>query len=108
MRKYRTFDQVEEEYYREHPEEIDSFLTVTFEEYAKDNDTGALLSALRMISRVKGVTTTIEAAGMSQKELQKALSELENPLFENVNAILHAMGYQLVPKALAMDVRDYS
>ena len=42
MGKYRTFNQVEEEYYREHPEEIDGFLTVTFEEYAKDNDTGAV------------------------------------------------------------------
>jgi DNA-binding phage protein len=73
MGKYRTFDQVEEEYYREHPEEIDSFLTITFEEYAKDNDTGALLSALSMISRVKGVTATAEAAGMSQKVLQKAV-----------------------------------
>jgi probable addiction module antidote protein len=108
MRKYRTFDQVEEEYYREHPEEIDSFLTVTFEEYAKDNDTSALLSALRMISRVKGVTATVEAAEISQKGLQKELSEQGKPLFENVNAILHAMGYQLVPQALAMDVRDHS
>ena len=106
MRKYRTFDQVEEEYYREHPLEIDSFLTVIFEEYAKNNDTGALLSALRMISPVKGVTATAEVAGVSRKKLQKALSEQENPLFENVNAILHAMGYQLVPQALAMDVRD--
>jgi probable addiction module antidote protein len=106
MRKYRTFDQVEEEYYHEHPEEIDSFLTVIFEEYAKNNDTGALLSALRMISRVKGVTATAEAAGISRKGLQKALSEQGNPLFENVNAILHAMGYQLVPQALAMDVKD--
>ncbi|BAY26389.1 putative addiction module antitoxin [Calothrix sp. NIES-2100] len=106
MGKYRTFDQVEEEYYREHPEEIDSFLIVTFEEYAKDNDTGALLSALRMISRVKGVTATAEAAGISRKGLQKALSEQGNPLFENVNAILHAMGYQLVPQALVMDVTD--
>jgi probable addiction module antidote protein len=104
MRKYRTFDQVEEEYYREHPEEIDSFLTVTFEEYAKDNDTGALLSALCMISRVKAVTA--EAAGMSQKKLHKVLSEQGKPLFENVNAILHTMGYQLVPQALTMDVRD--
>lgn len=107
MRKYRTFDQVEEEYYREHPEEIDGFLTVTFEEYAKDNDTGALLSALRMISRVKGVTATVEAAEISQKGLQQALSEQGNPLFENVNAILRAIGYQLVPQALAMDVKDH-
>jgi DNA-binding phage protein len=100
MRKYRTFDRVEEEYYREHPEEIDSFLTITFEEYAKDNDTGALLSALLMISRVKGVTTP-EAAEISQKKLQKALSDPEKPLFENVSAMLGAIGYQIVPQALA-------
>lgn len=102
MGKYRTFDQIEEEYYREHPEEIDSFLTVTFEEYAKNNDTDALLSALRMISRVKGVTATAEAAEISRKGVQKVLSEEGNLLFENVNAILHAMGYQLLPQALAI------
>ena len=98
MRKYRKFDQIEEEYYYEHPEEIDSFLTVTFEEYAKDNETGALLSALRMISRVKGVSTTPESEQISQQELQKALLDQGNPLFESVNAILHSMGYQLVPQ----------
>jgi HTH-type transcriptional regulator/antitoxin HigA len=70
MRKYRTFDQVEEEYYRKHPEEIDSFLTVIFEEYAKNNDTGALLSALRMISPVKGVTPTAAAAKDYKKHCQ--------------------------------------
>ena len=52
MRKYRTFDEVTTEYYRVHPEEIDDFLKVTFEEYAQDNDIGALLSALRIISRL--------------------------------------------------------
>lgn len=106
MRKYRTFDQVEEEYYREHPEEIDSFLTITFEEYAKDNDTGALLSALYMISRAKGVTATAEAAGTSLEGLQKVSPEPEKLLFENVNAILQTMGYQLVPRALTRDIRD--
>lgn len=49
--KYRTFSEVTEEHYRNHPEEIDGFLKIAFEEYAKDNDTGALLSALRIISR---------------------------------------------------------
>ena len=106
MREYRTFDQVEEEYYREHPEEIDSFLTIIFEEYAKNNDIVMLLSALRMISRVKGVTATAQTAGISRKGLPQAFSEQGNPLFENINAILHAMGYQLVPQALAMDGKD--
>ncbi len=71
MRKLRTFDEVQEEYYRNHPEEIDDFLTIAFEEHAKDKDTGALLSALRMISRVKGVTATAEAAGITRESTLK-------------------------------------
>ena len=95
MRKYRTFSDVTAEYYRDHPEEIDDFLRVTFEEYANDNDIGGLLSALRIVSRAKGVSATAEKAGISRKGLQKALSETGNPHFSSVNAILQALGYQL-------------
>ena len=56
MRKYRTFDDVEEEYFRRHPEEIDDYLTIIFEEYAKDDNIGALLSSLRTVGRAEGVT----------------------------------------------------
>ena len=41
-----------------------------------------------------------EAAGMSRKGLQKALSEEGNPEFASVNAIMHAMGYRLAPQKL--------
>ncbi|MDJ0579955.1 hypothetical protein [Crocosphaera sp.] len=101
MRKYRTFDQVEEEYYRQHPEEIESFLTVIFEEYAKNNDTGALLSALRMISRVKGVTATAEAAGISRKGLQKAFP---NQLSAPINIIWKDINLHFL--AVFVDVND--
>ncbi|WP_447970101.1 addiction module antidote protein [Nitrospira sp. M1] len=101
-RKYRSFDEVEEEYFLKHPEEIDDYLTVCFEEFAKDNCTPALLSSLRMIARVKGVTATADAAGMSRKGLQKALSEDGNPRFENINAIMQAMGYRLIPEKFDM------
>lgn len=100
MTSYRTFGEIEEEYLRHHPEEIDDYITIIFEEYARDHDTGALLASLRRISRVKGVTTTAEAAGMTRKGLQKALSEKGNPKFENINAIMHAMGYRLIPQKL--------
>ena len=91
----RSLQEYLEEYYREHPEEIDSFVQEQFDEYAQDGDLGALLSALRIISRVKGVTATAESANLSRKGLQKALSENGNPRFESVNVILHAMGYRL-------------
>lgn len=99
-RDYRTLDDAEEAYYREHPDEIDGYLTTCFEEYAKDGCTPALLSSLRMVARIKGVSATADAAGITRKGLQKALSEQGNPRFESVNAIMHAMGYRLTPEKL--------
>jgi probable addiction module antidote protein len=96
--KYRSFDQVEEEYYRNHPDEIDGYLTTCFEEYAEDGCTPALLASLRMIARIKGISATADAAGLSRKGLQKALSEQGNPRFESVNAIMQAIGYRLAPQ----------
>jgi probable addiction module antidote protein len=98
MRTYRTLGEVEEEYLRTHPEEIEEYLTVLFEEYAQDGDTAALLSSLRTVSRVLGVSHLAESAGLSRKGLQKALSEEGNPHFASVNAIIHAMGYRLMPQ----------
>ncbi len=100
MRKLRTLDEVEEEYFHDHPDEVEDYLNVIFDEYAKDRDIGALLSSLRVITRVKGITATAEAAGMTRKGLQKALSQTGNPKFESMNAILQAMGYRLTPQKL--------
>ena len=100
MRKLRKLDDLEEDYLRQHPEEIDEYLTVLFDEYADDGDLGALLASLRVISRVKGVGVIAEKAGLSRKGLQKALSENGNPKFESINAILHALGYCLNPQRL--------
>jgi probable addiction module antidote protein len=99
-RKLRSFDTVEEEYYREHPDEIEGYLKVCFEEYAKDQCTPALLSSLRMMARVKGISTVAEETGMTRNGVQKALSEDGNPRFENINAIMQAMGYCLIPEKL--------
>src|SRR5580698_1849104 len=101
MRKYRSFNNVEEGYLRDHPGEIDDYIAIIFEEYAKDGDAGALLSSLRVLSRVKGVTKIADAAGMSRKGLQKALSEDGNPAFASINSILHAIGYRLTPEKLS-------
>jgi DNA-binding phage protein len=93
---YPTVSEFTEEYLRDHPEEIDSFVSVLFEEYAKDGDVATLLSALRIVSRVKGLSAS---ADLSQREVQ-TLSEDGDPKFGNVNAIMHAMGYWLAPQKL--------
>jgi probable addiction module antidote protein len=100
VKNYPTLSEIIEEYLREHPEEIDSFVSVLFEEYAEDGDTAALLSALRVVRRVKGVSSIAESTGMSRRGVQKALSEDGDPKFGSVNAIMHAMGYRLVPQKL--------
>ncbi len=100
MKNYRTFNQVEESYFRDHPEEVDDYINLIFEAYAEDSNTGVLLSSLRVLSRVKGVSKIAEESGLSRKGVQKALSENGNPALSSINAIMHAMGYRLTPQKL--------
>ena len=100
MRHYPTLDEVEEEYFKQHPEEIGEYLTLIFEEFSKDGNTPVLLSSLRIIARVKGISSMADETGMTRQGLQKALSAQGNPRLENINAIMHAMGYRLAPQKL--------
>ena len=101
MIKYRTLDDVTIEYFTQHPEEIDAFLTEVFSDYARDGDSATLLSALRIIARVKGVSAMAAEIGMTRQGLQKALSANGNPRLDTINAIMRAMGYQLMPRRMA-------
>jgi DNA-binding phage protein len=89
-------NEVEEEYLRNHPDEIDDYITILFDEYAESGDITSLLSSLQLVSRVKG----IEVSNLSQKEVGKALSENPNPQLNNLNRILQAMGYRLMAQKL--------
>jgi len=101
MTKYKTLDELEENYLRDHPAEIDDYMTVLFEEYAETGDTAALLASLRVIGRIKGVSKIAEISGLSRKGVQKALSENGNPQFGSVISILQAIGYRLIPQKLS-------
>ena len=100
MRNYRTISDIEEEYLRNHPEEVDDYINILFDEYAESNDTASLLSSLRVVSRVKGVSRIAEISGLSRKGVQNALSNNGSPQFSTVNAIMHAMGYRLTPQKI--------
>ena len=99
--KYRTFGEVEEEYLRNHPEEIDDYITLLFDEYAESGDATSLFASLRLVGRIKGVTAIADTTSLSRKGVQKALSENGNPQFGSVSAIMNAMGYRLIPQKLA-------
>ena len=100
MTEYRSLDQISEAYFREHPDEIDDFLHEIIADYAQDGDSAALLSALRVIARIKGVSSMAEEIGMTRQGLQKALSAKGNPRLDSINAIMRAMGYHLMPQRM--------
>ena len=97
MRKYSTLDDVTVEYFSEHPEEIEPFLQESFADYAVDGDSAVLLSALRVVARVRGISHIAAEVGMSRQGLQKALSAKGNPRLDTINGIMRALGYQLTP-----------
>jgi probable addiction module antidote protein len=100
MLKYRTLQEYTEDYFTSHPEEIDDFLLESFEAYAQDGDSAALLSQLRVIARLKGISAIADEVGLTRQGLQKALSAKGNPRLDNINSIMHAMGYQLMPQKI--------
>jgi len=107
MTDYRKLDDVTIEYFTQHPEEIDDFLTETFTDYAQGGDSATLLSALRIIARVKGISTMAGEIGMTRQGLQKALSAKGNPRLDSINAIMRAMGYQLMPQPLGQTYQSH-
>ncbi len=94
-RELQTFDDFQVEYFQERPEEIESYIEMIFDEYGKDGDTAALLSALRIIAQVKGIRNLASETGLSRQGIQLALSEKGNPRLENISAIMHSLGYRL-------------
>ena len=102
MTKYTTLDNLEDSYFRDHPEEIDTYVAEIFSEYAADGNSAALLASLRIIAKVKGITELAKQTGMTRQGLQKALSSKGNPRLDNVNAIMGALGYRLTPEKITI------
>ena len=98
MRNLSTLDDLEEDYFRNHPEEIDDYLSEIFTLYAEDGNSPALLASLRVIAKVKGVSAVAKETGMTRQGIQKALSSKGNPRLDNISAIMRALGYKLTPE----------
>lgn len=69
MPNYRTFGALEEGYLRDHPEEMDEYLTILFDEYAQSGDTAALLRTVQIdnlrvsVHLLRSVTAGFPARG---------------------------------------------
>jgi probable addiction module antidote protein len=99
--RYRTFDEVVEERFREEPELVPMFLQTVLEEYEKDPDEGALLSALRQVAKANGgMTELAKKTDLTRERLYKTLSQKGNPRLKNFRKILQAFGYTLTIKPI--------
>jgi len=96
----RNLDAVEAEYFRKNPEEIDQYIQEIFAEYVQDRNAASLLASLRVIAKAKGMDNIAKDIGITRVGLYKALSAKGNPRFENINAIMHSFGYQLMPQKM--------
>jgi DNA-binding phage protein len=96
MRKMRTLDEIEIDFFHEHPEEIEGYISVAFDEYGKDGNMAAFLAALQVVEQVQGSTD----AAMSDKwvKVKQELLKEGSPKFESINSIINSLGYQLVPR----------
>jgi probable addiction module antidote protein len=94
--KLRKFEDYEVDYYRKHPKELMSYLQVAFDEYQKDGDEKAFLSALRVVADAQGgILKIAKKTGLNRENLYRALSAKGNPTFSTINLILHSLGLSL-------------
>lgn len=95
-RKFRTFNEVQIEYYKKHPKELKSYLKVAFEEYQKDGNEKAFLSELAMATKAYGGFGKLsKETGLNRENLYRVLSETTDPRFSTVMRVLSTLGISL-------------
>lgn len=80
----------------EDPSEAYAYLQVAVEEYQEDNDTEALLVALRNITDAQGgMTVLAEKTHLNRQNLYNVLSKKGNPRLNTFGMILKGLGFKL-------------
>ena len=96
---YPDFHDVMMQSFRDHPEDLDSYLQVAIEDYENERNLDAFLLALRTIAEAKdSMTGLAKKTNLSRQALYKALSSKGNPRLDTIWSILNALGYRLCIK----------
>ena len=94
--KLRTFDETQVEHYKKHPKELKSYIGVALEEYQKDGNEEAFLSALSVATRVHGGFSKLsKETGLNRENLYRALSEHSDPRLSTIMQVLNNLGFSL-------------
>lgn len=95
-RKFRTFEEVQIEHYKKHPKELKTFIEVALEEFQKDGDEEAFLSALALAAKVHGGFGKLaKESGISREHLYRALSDKGDPRLSTFMQVIHSLGLSL-------------
>ena len=93
---YRTYRSALIQDLKDNPQETEAYLQAALEAFDQDQDTAALLLALRTVTEAKGgIPELARRIGMEKMTLYKALSEEGNPRLRTIGQILHGLGYRL-------------
>ena len=94
--KFRTFDEAQLEHYRKHPRELKTYIGIALEEYQKDGDEKAFLSALSLAARVHGGFSKLsKETGLNRENLYRALSKRSDPRLSTIMQVLGVLGLSL-------------
>ena len=95
-RKYRTWEEIKLEHYKKNPKDIKGYLAVALEEYQKDGDEKAFLSALSFATKVHGGFSKLsQETGLNRENLYRSLSKHSNPRLSTIMQVLSALGFSL-------------
>lgn len=77
------------------------YLSAALEEYEKDRDTRAFLTALRDVAKARGgLAKLAEKTNLNRQNLYKALSTKGSPKFDTVETLLNGLGFKLTVQAI--------
>ena len=86
------------------PERAQAYLEVALEEYAIDQNTSALLLALKDIAAAQGgLGKLAQQTNLNRAHIYKALSREGNPRLDTLEKILNSLGFRLSIEPLARE-----
>lgn len=94
--RYKTFEEAQVEHYKKHPKELKGYLKTALQEYQKDGDEKAFLSALSVATKVHGGFAKLaKESGLNRENLYRALSKRSDPRFSTIMLVLENLGFSL-------------
>jgi probable addiction module antidote protein len=78
------------------PEEASEYLQVSLDEYEKDGNLDAFLTAIRTVAEARGgITQLAQKTNLNRQHLYRSLSKNGNPTIKTLDSILHSLGLKL-------------